>query len=61
MAAFDPPGVQLAEPAAPGSSGRGRALGGLGLLANAGTLISPQDAGAAGWADRGAASSTAGS
>ena len=55
MAAFEPPGVQLAERAAPGIEWAGRALGGVGLLADAGTLITPQDGGAAGWADRGAA------
>jgi len=55
MAAFEPPGVQLAERAATGIEWAGRALGGLGLLADAGTLITPQDAGAIGWADRGAA------
>jgi hypothetical protein len=55
MAAFEPASVQLAERAAPGIEWAGRALGGLGLLADAGTLISPQDAGAVGWADRGAA------
>jgi len=55
MAAFEPSSVQLAERAAPGIEWAGRALGGLGLLADAGTLITPQDAGAAGWADRGAA------
>lgn len=55
MAVFEPSSVQLAERAAPGIEGAGRALGGLGLLADAGTLISPQDHGAVGWADRGAA------
>ncbi len=55
MAAFEPSSVQLAERAAPGIEWAGRALGGLGLLADAGTLITPQDGGAAGWADRGAA------
>jgi hypothetical protein len=55
MAAFEPPSVQLAERAATGIEWAGRALGGLGLLADAGTLLTPQDAGAAGWVDRGAA------
>jgi hypothetical protein len=55
MAAFEPSTVQLAERAATGIEFAGRALGGLGLLADAGTLLTPQDAGAAGWVDRGAA------
>ena len=55
MSAFEPSSVQLAERAAPGIEWAGRALGGLGLIADAGTLISPQDTGAVGWADRGAA------
>jgi hypothetical protein len=55
MAAFEPSSVQLAERAAPGIEWAGRALGGLGLLADAGTLITPQDTGAVGWVDRGAA------
>jgi hypothetical protein len=55
MAAFEPSSVQLAERAAPGIEWAGRALGGLGLVADVGTLISPQDTGAVGWVDRGAA------
>jgi hypothetical protein len=55
MAAFEPSSVQLAERAASGIEWAGRALGGLGLAADAGTLITPQDAGTVGWADRGAA------
>jgi hypothetical protein len=55
MAAFEPSSVQLAERAAPGIEWAGRGLGVLGIVADAGTLITPQDSGAAGWVDRGAA------
>jgi hypothetical protein len=55
MAAFEPSSVQLAERAATGIEWTGRVLGGLGLAADVGTLITPQDSAAAGWVDRGAA------
>lgn len=55
MAAFEPSSVQLAERAAPGIEWAGRGLGVLGIVADAGTLITPQDSGAVGWVDRGAA------
>jgi hypothetical protein len=60
MAAFEPSSVQLAERAAPGIEWAGRGLGVLGIAADAGTLITPQDSGAAGWADRGAAAANGG-
>jgi hypothetical protein len=55
MTAFEPSSVQLAERAAPGIEWAGRGLGVLGIVADAGTLITPQDSGAVGWVDRGAA------
>jgi hypothetical protein len=55
MAAFEPSSVQLAERAAPVIEWTGQGLGLLGIVADAGTLITPQDSGGVGWVDRGAA------
>jgi len=53
--AFAPAWLKMAAGSLSEIRGLSYALGGLGVLADAGTVISPQDSGAMGWVDRGAA------
>jgi hypothetical protein len=53
--AFAPGWLKTAAGSLAGIKGLSYTLSGLGLLADAGTIISPQDKGAMGWADRGVA------
>jgi hypothetical protein len=53
--AFAPGWLKTAAGSLAGIRGLSYTLSGLGLLADAGTIISPQDKGAMGWADRGVA------
>ena len=52
---FAPAWLKMAAGSLSEINGLSYALGGLGVLADAGTVISPQDSGAMGWVDRGAA------
>jgi hypothetical protein len=53
--AFAPAWLKMAAGSLSEINGLSYALGGLGVLADVGTVISPQDSGALGWVDRGAA------
>jgi hypothetical protein len=53
--AFNPAWVKTVEKSVSGIEWTGRVLGGVGLAADTSDLISPQDSGAVGWVDRGAA------
>lgn len=53
--AFAPGWLKTAAGSLAGIKGLSYTLSGLGLLADAGTIVSPQDKGAMGWADRGVA------
>ena len=53
--AFAPAWLKMAAGSLSEISGLSYGLGGLGVLADLGTVISPQDSGALGWVDRGAA------
>lgn len=53
--AFAPAWVKALQRSSPGLEWGGRVLGVAGILADTADIISPQDSGAAGWVDRGAA------